>query len=127
MHNVGIVVEDLTATVAFFGALGLTLEDRQFVEGEWAGKVTGLGDQRVEIAMMRTPTGTVGSSCRASSSRASSPTTAGRPSMRSATCARCSPSTTLTTPWRVSRGRGRAGRGGRGIRRRLPAVLRARP
>src|SRR3954469_25829382 len=57
MDNVGIVVEDLPATVAFFGALGLELEGRAMVEGEGAGRVTGLGDQRVEIAMMRTPDG----------------------------------------------------------------------
>ncbi len=57
MDNVGIVVEDLTAAIAFFGELGLELEGRAMVEGEWAGRVTGLGDQRVEIAMMRTPDG----------------------------------------------------------------------
>ncbi|MDP9233037.1 MAG: VOC family protein [Actinomycetota bacterium] len=57
MDNVGIVVEDLTATIAFFRELGLELEGRAMVEGEWAGRVTGLGDQRVEIAMMRTPDG----------------------------------------------------------------------
>src|SRR5882724_4869293 len=57
MHNVGIVVEDLAATVEFFRELGLELEGQFMVEGEWAGRVTGLGDQRVEIAMMRTPDG----------------------------------------------------------------------
>jgi catechol 2,3-dioxygenase-like lactoylglutathione lyase family enzyme len=57
MDNVGIVVEDLPAAVAFFSELGLELEGRAMVEGEWAGRVTGLGDQRVEIAMMRTPDG----------------------------------------------------------------------
>jgi len=57
MDNVGIVVEDLPATIAFFRELGLELEGRAMVEGEWAGRVTGLGDQRVEIAMMRTPDG----------------------------------------------------------------------
>ena len=57
MDNVGIVVEDLTATIAFFRELGLELEGQATVEGEWAGRVTGLGDQRVEIAMMRTPDG----------------------------------------------------------------------
>jgi catechol 2,3-dioxygenase-like lactoylglutathione lyase family enzyme len=57
MHNVGIVVEDLTATIEFFRELGLELEGRAMVEGEWAGRVTGLRDQRVEIAMMRTPDG----------------------------------------------------------------------
>ena len=57
MDNVGIVVDDLPATIAFFSELGLELEGRAMVEGEWAGRVTGLGDQRVEIAMMRTPDG----------------------------------------------------------------------
>jgi len=57
MDNVGIVVEDLEAAIGFFGELGLELEGRGMVEGEWAGRVTGLGDQRVEIAMMRTPDG----------------------------------------------------------------------
>ena len=57
MDNVGIVVEDLPATIEFFRELGLELEGRAMVEGEWAGRVTGLGDQRVEIAMMRTPDG----------------------------------------------------------------------
>ena len=57
MDNVGIVVEDLEATIAFFQELGLDLEGRATVEGEWAGRITGLGDQRVEIAMMRTPDG----------------------------------------------------------------------
>jgi catechol 2,3-dioxygenase-like lactoylglutathione lyase family enzyme len=57
MDNMGIVVEDLEATIAFFLELGLELEGRAVVEGEWAGRVTGLGDQRVEIAMMRTPDG----------------------------------------------------------------------
>jgi catechol 2,3-dioxygenase-like lactoylglutathione lyase family enzyme len=57
MDNMGIVVEDLGATIAFFIELGLELEGRGMVEGEWAGRVTGLGDQRVEIAMMRTPDG----------------------------------------------------------------------
>lgn len=57
MDNVGIVVEDLEGTIDFFGELGLVLEGRATIEGEWAGRVTGLGDQRVEIAMMRTPDG----------------------------------------------------------------------
>src|SRR5207244_7933694 len=57
MDNVGVVVDDLPATIAFFRALGLELEGRAMVEGEWAGRVTGLGEQRVEIAMMRTPDG----------------------------------------------------------------------
>lgn len=58
LDNVGIVVEDLEAAIEFFGELGLELEGRGMVEGEWAGRVTGLGDQTVEIAMMRTPDGT---------------------------------------------------------------------
>jgi catechol 2,3-dioxygenase-like lactoylglutathione lyase family enzyme len=57
MDNIGIVVEDLDATIEFFRELGLELEGRAMVEGEWAGRVTGLGDQRVEIAMMRMPDG----------------------------------------------------------------------
>ncbi len=57
MDNVGIVVEDLDAAIAFFAELGLALEGRAMIEGEWAGRVTGLGDQHVEIAMMRTPDG----------------------------------------------------------------------
>jgi catechol 2,3-dioxygenase-like lactoylglutathione lyase family enzyme len=57
MDNIGIVVESLDATISFFTELGLELEGRAMVEGEWAGRVTGLGDQRVEIAMMRTPDG----------------------------------------------------------------------
>ncbi|MBB3353900.1 VOC family protein [Rhizobium lentis] len=57
MDNVGIVVEDLGEAIDFFRELGLELEGRATVEGEWAGRITGLGDQRVEIAMMRTPDG----------------------------------------------------------------------
>jgi catechol 2,3-dioxygenase-like lactoylglutathione lyase family enzyme len=57
MDNVGIVVDNLEATIDFFRELGLELEGRAMVEGEWAGRVTGLGDQRVEIAMLRTPDG----------------------------------------------------------------------
>ena len=57
MDNVGIVVESLDEAIAFFAELGLTLEGRATVEGDWAGRVTGLGNQRVEIAMMVTPDG----------------------------------------------------------------------
>src|SRR6187401_1741484 len=57
MDNVGIVVESLDETIAFFEELGLKLEGRAIIEGEWAGRVTGLGNQRVEIAMMVTPDG----------------------------------------------------------------------
>ena len=57
MDNVGIVVESLDDAVSFFTELGPTLEGRGMVEGEWAGLVTGLGNQRVEIAMMATPDG----------------------------------------------------------------------
>ena len=57
MDNVGIVVDDLDDAIGFFGELGLELEGKGMVEGEWAGRVTGLGDQCVEIAMMRTPDG----------------------------------------------------------------------
>ena len=57
MDNIGIVVESLETAISFFTELGLKLEGRATVEGEWAGRVTGLGDQRVEIAMMVTPDG----------------------------------------------------------------------
>lgn len=57
MDNVGIVVESLDSAIAFFTEIGLTLEGRGFIEGEWAGRVTGLGNQRVEVAMMVTPDG----------------------------------------------------------------------
>ena len=57
MDNVAIVVEDLDKAIAFFRELGLDLEGRATIEGEWAGRITGLSDQCVEIAMMRTPDG----------------------------------------------------------------------
>jgi len=57
LDNIGIVVEDLDAAIEFFIELGLTLEGRMPIEGDWAGRVTGLRGQRVEIAMMRTPDG----------------------------------------------------------------------
>ena len=57
MDNVGIVVESLDTAISFFTELGLKLEGRATIEGEWAGRVTGLGDQHVEIAMMVTPDG----------------------------------------------------------------------
>ena len=57
MDNVGIVVESLDMAIAFFSELGLKLEGRAVVEGEWAGRITGLGNQHVEIAMMVTPDG----------------------------------------------------------------------
>ena len=57
MDNVGIVVESLDTAISFFAELGLELEGRATIEGEWAGRVTGLRDQRVEIAMMCTPDG----------------------------------------------------------------------
>jgi catechol 2,3-dioxygenase-like lactoylglutathione lyase family enzyme len=57
LDNIGIVVNDLEQTIDFFQELGLELEGRATIEGEWAGRVTGLVDQRVEIAMMRTPDG----------------------------------------------------------------------
>jgi catechol 2,3-dioxygenase-like lactoylglutathione lyase family enzyme len=57
MDNVGIVVEDIDVAIAFFTELGLELEGRTTIDGEWAGRVTGLGLQHVEIAMMRTPDG----------------------------------------------------------------------
>ncbi|MCW5874380.1 MAG: VOC family protein [Anaerolineales bacterium] len=57
MDNIGIVVESLDAAIAFFTEIGLTLEGRAMIEGEWAGRVTGLGDQTVEVAMLVTPDG----------------------------------------------------------------------
>jgi catechol 2,3-dioxygenase-like lactoylglutathione lyase family enzyme len=57
MDNVGIVVESLDEAISFFGEIGMTLEGRATIEGEWAGRITGLGNQRVEIAMMITPDG----------------------------------------------------------------------
>src|SRR5215510_10174271 len=57
MDNIGIVVDDLGGTIDFFRELGLELEGEAMIEGEWAGRVTGLADQRVEIAMMRMPDG----------------------------------------------------------------------
>src|SRR5690349_16594646 len=57
MDNVGIVVESLDTAIAFFSELGLSLEGRAMIEGEWAGRVTGVHGQRVEVAMMKTPDG----------------------------------------------------------------------
>jgi catechol 2,3-dioxygenase-like lactoylglutathione lyase family enzyme len=57
MDNVGIVVESLDTAIAFFAELGLELEGRATIEGDWSGRVTGLHGQRVEVAMMRTPDG----------------------------------------------------------------------
>jgi catechol 2,3-dioxygenase-like lactoylglutathione lyase family enzyme len=57
MDNVGIVVESLDAAIAFFTELGLELEGRAMIDGEWSGRVTGVRGQRVEIAMMRMPDG----------------------------------------------------------------------
>jgi catechol 2,3-dioxygenase-like lactoylglutathione lyase family enzyme len=57
LNNMGIVVDDLDAAADFFEAIGLEQEGRAMVEGQWAGQVTGLGDQRVEVVMMRTPDG----------------------------------------------------------------------
>lgn len=59
MDNIGIVVENLDATIAFFEALGLVLDGRASIDDPWAGRVTGLVDQQVDIAMMRTPGGDV--------------------------------------------------------------------
>lgn len=57
LHNMGIVVQSLDNAIAFFQEIGLTLEGRAMIGGEWAGRVTGLGNQQVEIAMMATPDG----------------------------------------------------------------------
>ena len=73
MDNVGIVVESLDSAISFFAELGLELEGRAMIEGDWSGRVTGLRDQRVEIAMMRTAT--AGSNSRDFSRRLWSPIT----------------------------------------------------
>ena len=57
MDNMGIVVESLDRAISFFQEIGLKLEGRAMIEGEWAGRITGLGDQSVEVAMMATPDG----------------------------------------------------------------------
>lgn len=57
MDNMGIVAESLDNAIVFFTEIGLRLEGRTMVEGDWAGRITGLGDQQVEIAMMVTPDG----------------------------------------------------------------------
>ncbi len=57
MNNVGIVVENLDNAISFFAEIGLTLEGRTSIKGRWAGRVTDLGDQHVEVAMMVTPDG----------------------------------------------------------------------
>lgn len=57
LDNIGIVVESLDVAIAFFEELGMKLEGRAMIEGEWAGRVTGLGNQQVEIAMLQTPDG----------------------------------------------------------------------
>ena len=57
MDNVGIVVESLDKAISFFTEIGLKFEGRATIEGEWAGRVTGLDSQCVEIAMMVTPDG----------------------------------------------------------------------
>jgi catechol 2,3-dioxygenase-like lactoylglutathione lyase family enzyme len=76
MDNVGIVVEDIDAAIEFFTELGLELEGRAPIEGDWADGVTGLRDMRVEIAMMVRRTVTAGSRCPDSSRRLWSPITA---------------------------------------------------
>jgi catechol 2,3-dioxygenase-like lactoylglutathione lyase family enzyme len=75
MDNVGIVVESLDAAISFFAELGLELEGRAMIEGDWSGRVTGLRDQRVEIAMMRMRTATAESNSRAFSRLLRSPIT----------------------------------------------------
>jgi catechol 2,3-dioxygenase-like lactoylglutathione lyase family enzyme len=79
MDNVGIVMENIDAAIEFFTELGLTLEGRMLIKGEWAGRVTGVRGQRVESAMMRTQTGTAASSSRASTPPPSHPITAQPP------------------------------------------------
>ena len=102
MDNVGIVVEDLDETIEFFVELGLTLEGRATIEGEWAGRVTGLGDQQVDIAMMVTPDG----HSRLEISHFIRPAiveiTAMPRSIRWAICASCLPWMTSTIRWKDS-------------------------
>ena len=57
MNNIGVVVENLDNAIFFFSEIGLKLEGRTTIKDEWAGRVTGLGDQNVEVAMMVTPDG----------------------------------------------------------------------
>ncbi len=97
MDNTGIVVESLDGAISFFTELGMILEGRATIEGEWAGRVTGLGSQRIEIAMMVTPDG----HSRLEISRFLNPPvlqiTAVRLRIRSATCGLCSPLTISTS------------------------------
>lgn len=93
MDNIGIVVESLDETIAFFTELGLKLEGRAMIEGAWAGRVTGLGEQRVEIAMMVT----AALSFHNFLSRLSSRITETHPSTRLGIYGSCSLSKTLTT------------------------------
>jgi hypothetical protein len=96
MDNVGIVVEDIDAAIEFFAELGLELEGRAPIEGDWADGVTGLRDMRVEIAMMRTPDG----HSRLEMSRFLAPPVVAdhrsAPVKLSVTCASCSPWKTST-------------------------------
>ena len=96
MDNIGIVVESLDAAIAFFTELGLKLEGRAMIEGEWAGRVTGLGNQCVEIAMLVTPDGHSRLELSRFLTRPSSPTTGTPRSTPSATYASCSRWTTST-------------------------------
>ena len=57
MDNVGIVVEDLAAAIAFFVELGLKVEGEMQVEGRWVDRVVGLDAVQVDVAMLRTPDG----------------------------------------------------------------------
>lgn len=105
MDNVGIVVENLDAAIDFFRELGLNLEGRAMIDGAWAGRVTGLADQQVEIAMMRTPDG----HSRLELSRFLRPAVIAdhrqARSTRWVICASCSRWTTSTRRW-TSSGRG---------------------
>src|SRR5437773_7723010 len=96
MDNVGIVVDDLVATIEFFRELGLELEGQATIEGEWAERVTGLHPMQVEIAMMRTPDGHSRLEISRFLTPPRLPITARPRSTLSATCASCSPWTTST-------------------------------
>ncbi len=128
MDNVGIVVESLDAAILFFAGLGLELEGRAVIEGDWSGRVTGLRDQRVETAMMRTPDG----HGRIELSRFSHAAYGRRSPERSGERTRLSPRHVRRgRPRRYARpaplARRAARRRSRPVRRRVSPLLRARP
>ena len=128
MDNVGIVVDDLQAAIAFFAELGLELEGETPVEGRWVDRVVGLDGVRVDIAMMRTPDG----HGRLELTKFHTPpATSAEPKThrrtRWAYVASCSPSTTSTHCRPPARPRRRTRRRGGAVRGQLSALLRPRP